>query len=226
MAQKIYKDGKYTGKEILTEKEHQEKEKQRRSIASSPSSPCLICKKVWKYNWEETSCFNEHDSKFLIKTNWSNLKSNEKLKLITSLNPKTSWKPDKYLIHSIKIQEVLPISACEGFLKFGHGIRLRQEEYEKLTYKEHMNLKQLYYNLYDECKIGYYRVHRDGWMTGTKTNECVCKNCVPEYIKNPDVRTKSENNLVWYKNNTVLILLLIFCFPAAFYGLYKRWCEK
>ena len=50
MVKKIYKDGKYTGKEILSEEEH--RKRQRGKVHNNDrliTDTCVICNKKWKY---------------------------------------------------------------------------------------------------------------------------------------------------------------------------------
>ena len=143
--------------------------------------------------------FDYSYSTFIIKHNWAALSSEKKKALLRKLNPKETWKPP--LIN------------------------------QTLTYKERISFLQLEYDKYDRAGVGCYHVFAgwkdwQDWFDKKTHQRCICKNCVPEYIKNPNVRTKEENDLVWYKNNTILILSLLFCFPIGFYALYKRWSEK
>ena len=85
-----------------------------------------------------------------------------------------------------------------------------------------MSLRQLMYDKYDRAGAGCYHISpgcMDIFKIGANKakSQCVCKNCVPEYIKNPNVRTKEENDLVWYKNNTILILTVVLCSVGHFY---------
>ena len=192
------KDGNYQGKS-LSEKEHLERQRRRNQKPVSYSSSCLVCSKLWNYTSSNVEIFNYSDSIFIIKHNWAALSSEKKKALLRKLNPKETWKPPWL--------------------------------FPTQTYEEQMSFRQLMYDKYDRAGAGCYHISpgcMDIFKIGAKkaNSQCVCKNCVPEYIKNPNVRTKEENDLVWYKNNTILILSLLFCFPIGFYALYKRWSEK
>ena len=184
--------------------------KKRNAEPALYSSFCLVCHKLWNYDSHNIVYFNYSDSKFIIKHNWVwNGSADKKLALLRKLNPKEKWKPS--------------------------GLFPNQ------TYEEQMQYKKIMLDIYDRCRTGItgkqivnfgcYHVGAGckdwkDWFNKKTHQRCVCKNCVPEYIKNPNVKTSEENDLIWYKNNTILILCLLLCWPIGFYALYKRWTLK
>ena len=219
MAQKVYKDGKYTGTELLTEKEHSQRVLGNQRRAFTFNSNCLVCGRHHQYTSGTLQQFDYNDSELIIKNNFSALTEDGKSKLLRQLTPKEGWAP--------------------SFL-------LRDQTYnEKISLRQ---LLLNSYNRASVYHIGFLNPFKPLWDKSAH-KKCICKNCVKEYVENPKKhgyddekwyktfvliicwpigiyvlykKYNANNTGIWYENNLKLILVLIFCWPIGIYGLYKK----